>query len=148
MPIESRLFVKTALIALVVTFCWGAWMALEESFLRSVNPIWAIEHAHVAFVGWLVNMVIGLALWLLPLNRDRFPGAQRRYLRWMPLTIYLLLNGGLIARILAEPAAASSAVARTVLGTSALLQVGAILLFVTVAWLRTRPPSHPAKGVR
>ncbi len=148
MPIESRLFVKTALVALVVTFCWGAWMALEESVGRSVNPIWAIEHAHLAFVGWLVNMVIGFALWLLPLNRERFPDTQGRYFRWMPLTIYLLLNGGLIARILSEPAVASSAVARLALGASAVMQVCAILLFIKLAWLRTRRPSHPAKGVR
>ncbi|HVA34425.1 MAG TPA: hypothetical protein VNG31_09770 [Candidatus Baltobacteraceae bacterium] len=148
MPIESRLFVKTALVALVVAFSWGAWMALEEAFGRSVNPIWAIEHAHVAFVGWLVNMVIGFALWLLPLNRERFPDTQGRYFRWMPLTIYLLLNGGLIARIFSEPAVAVSAVARLALGASAVAQVGAILLFVALAWLRTRPPSRPAKGVR
>lgn len=148
MPLESRLFVKTALVALVAAFVWGAWMALVESLRRPVDPIRAIEHAHLAFVGWLVNMVIGFALWLLPLNRDRFPKTQGRYAPWMPITIYLLLNGGLIARILSEPAAAGSSVARAVLGISALAQVGAILLFVALAWLRTRAPSHPAPGVR
>lgn len=148
MPFESRLFVKTALVALVVAFVWGAWMALEESLARPIDPIWAIEHAHVAFVGWLVNMVIGFAIWLLPLNRERFPDTQGRYFRWMPPSIYLLLNGGLIARIVSEPASAHSAIARAILGASAVSQLCAILLFVALAWLRTRPPSRPAPGVR
>ncbi|HVS46107.1 MAG TPA: hypothetical protein VMS32_05515 [Verrucomicrobiae bacterium] len=139
---------KTGLLALAVAFVWGAWMALEESFGRPVDPIWAIEHAHVAFVGWLVNMVMGFAMWFLPLNRERFPETQGRYFRWMPLTIYLLLNGGLIARIVSEPSIASSTIARGVLGTSAVAQVCAVLLFVSFAWFRTRPPSHPAPGVR
>jgi hypothetical protein len=65
MPFESRLFVKTGLVAFVAAFVWGAWMAFEESLGRPVDPIWAIEHAHVAFVGWLVNMVMGFAIWLL-----------------------------------------------------------------------------------
>jgi hypothetical protein len=148
MPLESRLFVKSSLIALVVAFGWGAGLAFEESFARPVDAIWAIEHAHVAFEGWLVNMVIGFALWLLPLNRTRFPQTQGRYARWMPLTIYVLLNGGLIARVFSEPASAASAAARAVLAASAAAQVAAILLFAMLAWARTRPPSRPAPGVR
>ena len=148
MPVESRLFVKTGLLALAVAFLWGAWMALSESAGRPVDPIWAIEHAHVAFVGWLVNMVIGFAIWFLPLNRERFPETQGRYARWMPYTIYALLNGGLVARIFSEPAIATVAFARTVLAASAIAQVLAIVLFVALAWMRTRPPSHPARGVR
>ncbi len=148
MPFESRLFIKTGLIALVVTFVWGAVMALDESFARSIDPIWGIEHAHVAFVGWLVNTVIGFAIWFLPLNRERFPVTQGRYARWMPLAIYAMLNGGLIARVVSEPIAGTSMIARTTLGLSAVSQVLAILLFAALAWLRTRPPSRPAPGVR
>jgi len=148
MPLESRVFVKTALVALIAAFAWGAWMALGESAGRPVDPIWAIEHAHLAFVGWLVNMVMGFALWLLPLDRARFPHTHGRYQRWMPWTIYGLLNAGLIARIFSEPASAGSGVARAILGASAVAQLGAVLLFVVLAWMRTRAPSHPAPGVR
>jgi len=65
----------------------------------------------------------------------------------MPLAIYVLLNGGLIARIVSEPNA-TSMIARAILGASAVSQVLAILLFASLAWLRTRPPSRPAPGVR
>ena len=148
MPFESRVFVKTALVALVIAFAWGGWMALEEALGHAVNPILAVEHAHVAFVGWLVNMVIGFALWLLPLNRARFPQTQGRYDPWMPWTIFALLNAGLVARVFSEPLLAVHPLAGIVLAGSAIAQAGAILLFVALAWMRTRPPSHPAKGVR
>lgn len=140
MPLESRLFVKTGLIALGVAFVWGAWMALDESRGIAINPIWAVEHAHIAFVGWLVNMVIGFALWMLPLDRQRFPQTQGRYFRWMPWTIYVLLNSGLIARIVSEPNAAGSDLARTALALSAIAQLGAILIFAALAWLRVKAP--------
>jgi hypothetical protein len=148
MPLESRLFVKTGLVALVVTFAWGAWMALGEATGRPVAAIWAVEHAHVGFVGWLVNTVVGFAIWILPLNRRRYEQTRGRYFSWMPRSIYVLLNGGLIARVFSEPYATNGPIAATVLGISAVAQFGAIALFVALAWSRTKPPSHPAPGVR
>ena len=148
MPFESRLFVKTSLIALVAAFVWGAWMAFAESLGRPIDPVWPIEHAHLAFVGWLVNIVVGIAIWLLPLNRQRYAETQGRYFRWMPLTIYVLLNAGLLARIFSEPFAGVNALARIVLALSAVAQVLAIALFAALALSRTRPPSHPAPGTR
>lgn len=139
MPLESRLFVKTSLVALVLTFAWGAAMALSEALGRPVDPIWAVEHAHLAFVGWLVNVVVGIALWMLPLARAAYPHTQGRYPRVLPYVAYACLNGGLVMRILSEPYVARSDVARVVLATSAILQVLAIVLFASIAWVRTRP---------
>src|SRR5579875_3006356 len=114
MPSESRLFLRTSLIALVLAFVWGAAMAAGEALGIPPPPMWPVEHAHLAFVGWLVNLVIGIAWWMLPLNRERFPESAGRYPRWAPPTVWALLNLGLVARILAEPAL-SSAAARPVL---------------------------------
>ncbi len=148
MPRESRLFVKTGVAALILAFAWGAAMALREARGGSAGDLWPVEHAHLAFVGWLVNFVIGFALWLLPLNRERYPQTQGRYLAWMPLAIYLLLNVGLVARIVSEPFAYQSEIARIVLGVSGIAQLAAILLFAALAWSRTRAPARPAPGVR
>jgi len=54
-------------------------------------------------VGWLVNTVIGIALWMLPLNRARFPRTQGRYPRRMVAACFTLLNGGLVLRLVGEP---------------------------------------------
>ncbi len=104
MPHESRLFLKTSLVALVLAFAWGAAMALCEALGMSFAPILAVEHAHLAFVGWLVNLVVGVAWWMLPLNREVYPATAGRYPRWAPLTVWILLNGGLAARLVSEPA--------------------------------------------
>ncbi len=87
MPFESRLFVKTSIVALALAFVWGAWMALLDAAGRPIPPMWPIEHAHLAFVGWLVNVVIGIALWMLPLNRERYPATKGRYPERLPLRV-------------------------------------------------------------
>lgn len=148
MPRESRLFVKTSVVALVLTFAWGAAMALAEATGHTFAPVWAIEHAHLAFIGWLVNLVIGIALWMLPLNREAFPQTQGRYPVWVPYAVYGCLNAGLVVRICSEPFVATQSLAAFGLGLSAALQVVAILLFGIVAWLRTRAPARPGPGVR
>ncbi|HEX8805401.1 MAG TPA: hypothetical protein VF741_00575 [Candidatus Aquilonibacter sp.] len=148
MPLESRIFVKTSVLALILTFAWGATMAFAEATGHPFAPVWAIGHAHLAFIGWLVNLVIGIALWMLPLNRDAFPLTQGRYPSWLPYVVYLCLNVGLVMRICSEPFVSSSQLAAFGLGTSAALQVLAIVLFGIVAWLRTRAPARPGPGVR
>ncbi|HZO93919.1 MAG TPA: hypothetical protein VFB22_09105 [Candidatus Baltobacteraceae bacterium] len=147
MPSESRLFLRTSLIALVLAFLWGAAMAAGEALGIAPPSMWPVEHAHLAFVGWLVNLVIGIAWWMLPLNRDRFPETAGRYPRWAPPTVWILLNAGLVARIAAEPAL-SFAVARPVLIAGGVAQAAAIVLFAACAWHRVRAPARPAPGVR
>ncbi len=148
MPFESRLFVKTSLVALVLTFAAGAFIAIAEAFGHPLQAIWAVEHAHLAFVGWLVNIVLGIALWMLPLARERYPHTAGRYPARAPIVIYILLNGGLAMRILSEPLLGTGSVARAALSVSAAAQLAAILLFAFVAWHRVRAPSRRAPNVR
>ncbi len=147
MPRESRLFLKTSLVALVLAFAWGAAMALCEALGMPFAPILAVEHAHLAFVGWLVNLVVGVAWWMLPLNRDLYPATAGRYPRWAPPTVWILLNGGLVARLISEPALQVPA-ARPILAAAGVAQVLGIGLFAATAWFRVRAPARPAPGVR
>ncbi len=79
MPHQTRLFVKTGLIYLGLSFALGAILLLCEAVGQPIPSVFAIEHGHLGEVGWLVNTVIGIALWMLPLNRERFPETQGRY---------------------------------------------------------------------
>ncbi len=150
MPFESRLFVKTSLVGLALTFLVGAVALICETLGTPLPAIVGVEHAHLGFVGWLVNLVIGIALWFLPLNREAFPETQGRYPRHLPETIFALLNGGLAIRLVAEPLALSGSapLARPLVIVSALAQFAAILLFGYIAWQRVRRPPNPAPGVR
>lgn len=151
MPRESRLFVKTGLLFLGLTFALGGVLLIVEAFGRPVPAAAIIEHVHMGDVGWLVNIVIGIALWMLPLNRERFPATNGRYPPGIAYACFALLNGGLAVRLIAEPwyqLGSSPPLAAALLVLAAVAQPLAIALFVFVAWQRVRAPSHPAPGVR
>ena len=150
MPREARIFVKTGLVYLVLTFALGGVLLMLEAFGRSVPYVFSVEHAHLGEVGWLVNIVIGIALWMLPLNRERFPATQGRYPTVVVYTSFVLLNSGLVLRLIAEPwyqLNGNPPAAATLLALAAISQPAAIALFVFVAWQRVRGPCHPAPGV-
>lgn len=151
MPLESRLFVKTSLVYLALAFIVGGAMLFLEALGRPVPFVIGIEHAHLGEVGWLVNVVMGIALWMLPLNRERFPDTQGRYPARLVYACYALLNGGLAMRLIAEPwfqLGGRPAGAAAILVIAAFAQPAAIVLFVYIAWQRVRAPSRPAPGVR
>ena len=144
MPTEARWFVKTGLVYLVLTFVAGSALLVLEATSRHAAYVFAIEHAHVGAVGWLVNLVIGIALWMLPLNRERFPSTQGRYPPSAPAWCFGLLNGGLLLRIVVEPwfqLGGAPVVASMLLIVAAIAQPLAIVVFVAIAWQRVRGPS-------
>jgi hypothetical protein len=150
MPHQTRLFVKTGLFYLALTFILGGVLLLLEAAGRPVPYVIGIEHAHLGEVGWLVNIVIGIALWLLPLNRERFPATQGRYPSGLVYACFALLNGGLALRLVAEPwfqLGGRPPAAALALAIAAVAQPAAIALFVIIAWQRVRAPRHPAPGV-
>jgi hypothetical protein len=150
MPHESCLFVKAGLIYLALTFVLGGALLIAEAMRVALPAVLGVEHAHLGMVGWLVNMVIGIALWMLPLNRERFPATQGRYPSRAVYLCFALLNGGLAVRVLAEPwfVRDGNAVASMLLVLAGLAQPAAIALFVFIAWQRIRAPARPAPGVR
>jgi hypothetical protein len=96
----------------------------------------------MGFVGWLVNTVIGVALWLLPLNRKAFPQTQGRYPEFAARTAFVLLNVGLPLRLIVEPLCAANAsfVLSFLLIVSAIFQAAAILTVAWIVWKRIYPP--------
>ncbi len=145
MPSESRWFVKVGLLYLIATFVAGSVLLIGEALGHHAPYIFGVEHAHLGTVGWLVNLVIGIALWLLPLNRQRFPSTQGRYPPGAVLACFALLNGGLLARVVAEPwyvLGGQRSAAAMLLLVASLAQSIAIVLFVAIAWQRARAPSQ------
>jgi hypothetical protein len=151
MPFESRLFVKTGIVYLVLAFAAGAALMIASAAGKPAPFVFEVEHGHLGFVGWLVNVVVGVALWMFPLDRESYPATQGRYPVAAPLWSYYLLNVGLAVRIIVEPwfqLSGASVLGSTLLVVSALMQLAAILVFVGIIWSRTRGPRRPAPGVR
>ena len=95
-------------------------------------------HTHLATVGWLVNMVFGVALWMFPLPWG--VTSERRYNRTLVGVAWIGINGGLALRF------AGDILANVPLQiASGVLQTGGILLCVGALWprIRTLAPTTP-----
>lgn len=142
MPFVPRLFVKTGIIYLALTFLLGAVLLSLEAVGDSAPFVIGIEHGHMGFVGWLVNTVIGVALWLLPLNRKAFPQTQGRYPEAAARAAFVLLNVGLVLRLFVEPVftAHATVLASAALIAAAVLQFSGIAIVAWIAWHRVFAP--------
>lgn len=95
---------------------------------------------HAVTVGWLTQLVMGVALWLFPRPRGTPPRREAGPGPGAAWTIHLLLNVGLLARVAVEPFAALGAPGpwRACLVGSGVLQWVAVVLFAGLAWPRVR----------
>lgn len=115
-------------MALVAGLGLGAWAAASgRSALLDPTVL------HLLVVGWLTQMVFGVAFWLFPRYA---PGRPRGRIGLGWLT-FASLNLGLVARLVAEPWPALPGRAPLLLA-SGLLQTFAAIGFVLNTWPRVR----------
>jgi hypothetical protein len=136
---------RTALIWLLAGFAIGGAM-LTDRHLPGQWRLWLQPgHGHMLFVGWFLQFAVGVAYWLLPRKRS-----ETRPLGYHERTAYIavaLLNGGLALRIVAEArerAGHANDLTFAVLAISAVLQMGAALIFAIQLWPRVS--ARPIRG--
>ena len=146
MPTLTRWFLKTALMCLLA--------ALLLAALLSARTVWSLPavfggagpvYFHLFMVGWVTEMIFGIVYWLFP----RFNKEQPRGRPWLGWTVYVLLNLGLLLRVVGEPlnSLRPGDVWGWLLTLSALLQWLAALGFVANTWPRIHGgPRRQAKG--
>jgi membrane associated rhomboid family serine protease len=62
-----RRFLKTAIIFLVIGLLLGLWMMVERELGGHVSGPYAVSaHTHAILVGFVMMMILGVALWLFP----------------------------------------------------------------------------------
>lgn len=135
-----RRFIKTAIFFLILGLLLGAWMLVQrELFGEWPAPYVISAHTHAVFVGFVMFMILGVALWIFPkpLQDDR------RYRPALIETVYWLLLAGTLLRFGSELARAYTALP---LGPLVLLaglaQVASLLLYVWTMWYRIRPSAR------
>ncbi|MBI4443115.1 MAG: hypothetical protein HY649_07035 [Acidobacteria bacterium] len=137
MLLIHRLFIKTSLVYLFLGAVAGGWMLLAQTGVLASPAINLISiHAHLVGIGFFLQMVCGVALWMFPRktgeSRER---AARDPLAW---ATYFLITGGLAVRTLASLSA--TVVGNTLLASSTLLQLAGIMAFVVGIWPRVYLP--------
>ena len=137
MPRLTRYFIKTALVYLAVAVAIGLLLAARSTVdlppeLLALTPV----YFHLFMVGWVMQLIFGMLFWMLPkYSRERPRGPER--LAW---AAYVLINTGLILRVIGEPLVAvrSDLGAGWLLVLSALLQLIGGWAFIAAVWPRVK----------
>jgi heme/copper-type cytochrome/quinol oxidase subunit 1 len=132
-----RLYIKTAVGFLVAGLLIGGWLlARRELFGVMATPYEISAHTHVILVGFVMTMILGVALWLFP----RPAKDDVRYRPGMAYGAYWLLTAGTAVRAIAELArrgGPGSWIAWLIVA-SGLAQIAALGLFFYTMWSRIR----------
>ena len=119
---------------LVAALVLGAAMQTTlAARLPLFRALW-LTYIHLLVVGWLTQLIFGVAYWMFPrYSAERPRGSER--LGW---ATFALLNLGLLLRVIAEPWHALAGQGAALLVGSALLQLLAGWIFVVNTWPRIR----------
>ena len=142
-----RRFIKTAIIFLAIGLVTGVYMVVRrELFGIWPQPYVISAHAHAVFVGFVMFMILGVALWLFPKPLRSDP----HYRSGLIETVYWLLLVGTLLRFLGELARAYitiPALAWVVL-LAGIAQVLSLLLYMWTMWYRIRPTMRELRSAQ
>lgn len=145
-----RRYIKTAIAFLFIGLAIGGWMIVRrELLLRHPSAFEVSAHTHAIFVGFVMMMILGVALWMFP----RPDKADTRYRAGHVEAAYWVLTVATAGRVvseLARPLAPTLAVRWTVVLTS-VGQIVGLAIFFNAMWTRIRPVGsqhREAKGER
>ena len=150
-----RRYLKTAIAFLTVGLAIGGYLIARREFQGAAPDEYLVSaHTHALFVGFVMMMIMGVALWLFP--RPEKTDAQ--YNPKLAATAYWLITIGTAARVGGEVMRSSlfdmhiSAMwLRVAIVVAGFLQVIAIGVFFFTMWTRIRPvgsQTREAKGER
>lgn len=138
MPLISRLFIKSGIVFMIASLLVAMAVALPES-LHPFEGVSALRmtHFHLFVVGWITQIIFGVALWFFPkYSRERPRGPE-----WLGWGSFFSLNAGLVLRAVTETAFAAGASAAGwswAMSAAAALQFAAAVLFAFAIWPRAK----------
>ena len=133
-----RRFLKTAIVFLGIGLALGGWMLILREIKGSYpSPYLVSAHTHSILVGFVMMMILGVALWLFP----RPEKGDERYNPATATSAYWLVASGTALRIAGELARdySASPLLRWGVVISGLAQIAGIGLFFYTMWSRIRP---------
>lgn len=130
MPPASVWLIRLALLHFVSAAVIGsAYLAFKAAGWFPLVALWRLTHVEQMLVGWMVQLVMGVAWWILP-RRERAGRVER--VVWVVL---VLINLGVVLAALGTMPGFSPVLTTAGRGAEAL----AAGLFALIAWNRQRP---------
>jgi hypothetical protein len=134
----QRLMIKTSLIYLFLGILIG-FLTFLSSRVPELAWIsgWRTVHVHLILVGAVIQIIMGVALWMFP-RRKEPPGwtTERE-----GMTLYVGFNAGTVVRSVFEPFAQSGLLPYFLTLTGMVLQILSLLFFLFLIFQRIRAPS-------
>ena len=137
MHTQVRRFIRTAIGFLAFGLLLGGWMIVRrELFGRYPSQYEVSAHVHAVQVGFVVQMILGVALWLFP----RPDKSDQRYQPRLAGLAYWLLTIGTAVRAAAELMRRPDGPMwlRWTIVVAGVLQVAALGVFFFTMWPRIR----------
>jgi hypothetical protein len=134
MPTLSRYFIRSALVYLGIGFTLGGLILSAKA--GATDPrVWSLLAVHIAFLvnGWLVQLSLGVAYWILP--RIHLGDRGRRGWAWAS---FVMLQTGLVLAGISGAGLWFPPLTQLFAPAFCLQAIG-IGLFAVHAWPRIRP---------
>jgi hypothetical protein len=132
MPPLARWYIKLAMLYLVGALVVGVLQGLRVPILSVAAP----AYVHMLVVGWITQMIFGVAYWMFP----KFAPANPRGSNVLGIATFLLLNLGLLLRVVVEPVRTwrPGALPGELLVVAAVAQALAGVGFLLITWPRVK----------
>ncbi|MDP3912094.1 MAG: hypothetical protein Q8Q14_17055 [Gemmatimonadales bacterium] len=132
MPPLARWYIKIAMLYLVAALVVGVLQALRVPVLALAGP----AYVHMLVVGWITQMIFGVAYWMFP----KFAPDNPRGSNVLGIATFVLLNMGLVLRVVVEPVRAwrPGALPGELLVVAAVAQALAGVGFLLITWPRVK----------
>jgi len=135
MPRLTRWYLRAAMLHLGGALVLG--VLLQARALRAAHPVVAVLFPtllHLLVVGWITQVIFGVAYWMFP----RYSAEQPRGSERMGWVTFVSLNAGMLLRLAGEPAHFLGRDTDGLLVASAVLQLVAGWAFIVNTWPRLR----------
>ncbi len=139
-----RRYIKTAVAFLLVGLAIGGWMIVRrELWGRSPSEYEISAHTHAIFVGFVMMMIMGVAVWLFP-RPDR---TDTRYRPALVAAAYWCMTAGTTARVAGEllRVRVDAPWLRGAVAASGLVQAAGMAVFFYTMWSRIRAVGSQAR---
>jgi heme/copper-type cytochrome/quinol oxidase subunit 1 len=142
-----RRYIKTAIGFLLIGLGIGGWMIVRRELLgRPATSYETSAHTHAIFVGFVMMMICGVALWLFP----RPDKNDRRYRPALAEVAYWMLTVGTLVRVAGELRRhwTNAQSLRLAIVAGGLLQIVGLVVFFYTMWSRIRAVGSQAREAR